>query len=95
MDNGAIIGLVGLITAVFTGLGLLLKHIKHSECMRGCCEIDTRTPPESPVIQPPPAPPPTPQAHHRKRHNAESEDTEDKHEDKKSEFNLDIIDSSV
>ena len=93
MDNGSIIGLVGLITAVFTGIGLLLKHIKHSECMRGCCEIDTRSSQDS-VISPPPAPPPTP-THKRKRHNAESEDTEDKHEDKKSEFNLDIIDSSV
>ena len=72
MDNGAIIGLVALATAVFTGLGLLLKHIKHSECMRGCCEIDTRTPPESPVIQPPP--PPTPHTHHKHKHDKEEFD---------------------
>ena len=92
MDNGSIIGLVGLITAVFTGIGLILARIKHSECLRGCCQLDTRSPTRmDSVIS---APPPTP-THKRKRHNAESEDTEDKHEDKKSEFNLDIIDSSV
>jgi len=57
------IAIIALATAVFTGLGLLLKHIKHSECMRGCCEIDTRTPPESPATQ---APPPSPINIHRK-----------------------------
>ena len=88
MDNGAIIGLVALATAVFTGLGLLLKHIKHSECMRGCCEIDTRSPTriDSVISAPPPAPPSTPQTHHaRKRHNAESD----------SEFDLQIAEIEV
>jgi len=69
MDNGSIIGLVGLITAVFTGIGLILARIKHSECLRGCCEIDTRS--ESAVIQAPSAPPPTPHTHHKHKDNSE------------------------
>jgi len=100
-ENATIIGLVALISATLTGLGVLLKYVKHSECMRGCCEIDTRTPTrQDSVIS---APPPTPQTHHkRKRHNAESDDTEhdkhdkhDKNEKEKSEFNLDIAEIQV
>ena len=86
MDNGAIIGLVALATAVFTGLGLFLKHSKHSECMRGCCEIDTRSPTRmDSVISQPPAPP-SPQTHHaRQRKYAESD----------SEFDLQIAEIEV
>lgn len=93
-DNATIIGLVALTTALFTGIGVILKYVKHSECMRGCCQIDTRSPTRmDSVIS---APPPTPQTHHRKRLNAESEETKhDKHEETKSEFNLDIIDTDV
>ena len=82
MDNGAIIGIVGLITAVFTGIGLILARIKHSECLRGCCEIDTRSPTRmDSVIS---APPPTPHTHH-------------KHKDDKdnSEFDLQIAEIEV
>lgn len=88
-DNGTVIGLVALATAVFTGLGLLLKHIRHSECMSGCCEIDTRSPARMDSIIS--APPPTPQALHRNRHNAES----DAADETKSEFRLDIIEIQV
>ena len=35
-----ITGLSGLSVAIFT-------HLKHSECCRGMCEFDTRTPPQS------------------------------------------------
>jgi hypothetical protein len=99
-DNATIIGLVALTTALFTGIGVILKYVKHSECMRGCCEIDTRASPTrmDSVIS---AIPPTPQRQKRKRHNAESKDTEehDKEDEKKSEFNLDniidIIDTDV
>lgn len=82
MDNGAIIGLVGLITAVFTGIGLILARIKHSECLRGCCEIDTRSPARmDSVISAPP------HTHHKHKH--------DKEEENKSEFKLDIVEIEV
>ncbi len=94
-DNGTIIGLVALTTALFTGIGVILKYVKHSECMRGCCEIDTRASPtrqDSVISSPPPI-------HKRKRHNAEGDDTEhdkhDKNEKEKSEFNLDIAEIQV
>ena len=75
MDNGAIIGLVALITAIFTGLGLILARIKHSECLRGCCELDTRSPTRMDSVLSPP-PPPTPSQHHaRKKSNENIEDT--------------------
>lgn len=101
-ENATIIGLVALSTAIFTGVGLILKHVRHSECMRGCCEIDTRSPNRESIIEQPHkhtlAPPPTPQQHHKRtRLNAEShsDDNEEKNEEKKSEFNLDIIDTDV
>ena len=87
MDNGAIIGLVGLITAIFTGLGLILARIKHSECLRGCCEIDTRSPTRMDSVL---SRPPTPHIHHKQNNN-----NHDKQEENKSEFKLEIIDTDV
>ena len=85
-DNGTVIGLVALATAVFTGLGLLLKHIKHSECMRGCCEIDTRSPTRTDSI--------VPQIHHRNRKYGVSEDENDENniekEIKKTTIEIDV-----
>jgi len=93
-DNATIVGIVALSTAIFTGLGIILRHIRHSECMRGLCEIDTRSPNRDSI-----APPPTPQIHHhnRKRKYAESENDEKEttNDENKSEFKLDIIEVDV
>jgi len=75
------IALVALSTAVFTGVALILKNIKHSECSK-CCKIDTRTPT---TRTPPPSPTTltTLPTLHRERKNAEREG------EKKSKLDVD------
>jgi hypothetical protein len=38
------IAIVAIITAVGSLSAIVFKYVRHSECLGGCCEFDTRSP---------------------------------------------------